>query len=94
MGNLFIKIDEGMENIVKNDEFHQDLESVNHAEISELQNQIEISQIRAQYMDLTWIRHILENIVDKLKDKSIENIKVKGNENIKRIMCDPLHRKS
>lgn len=22
MGNLFIKIDEGMENIVKNDEFH------------------------------------------------------------------------
>lgn len=33
-------------------------------------------------MDLTWIRY-LENIVDKLKAKSIENIKVKGNENIK-----------
>lgn len=30
-------------------------------------------------MDQTY----LENIVDKLKDKSIENIKVKGNENIK-----------
>lgn len=42
---------------------------------SELKNQIEISQIRAQYMDLTWIKTYLENIVDKLKDKSIEKHK-------------------